>query len=705
MSWRGTGGGIAAAKAGHDVVMAPTSHTYFDYRQHADELGLGGKRIVAGEGLRFEPIPTELNAEQARHVLGGQGQLWGELIADRQRRDFMTWPRACALVETLWSPQDDRNVDLFLIRLETHLKRLKAAGIGYRPLDPTPMRWEGKSDDNAPQAAGALLGRLLPDHVDRFAFEVIPPEAGRDVFEIETARRQGRHPRQHGRLHGDGSQLVPQALLPLPRLVVRQPVEPARSAADRQSEGAEGQLGQTSLLSQLLLLRLLAAVVGLGAVGAADRLDGAQRRQRAAGGHRSGGGLAGGWQAVGTERRPDHVLPCRAAVPAVRVDGLPGRLGRAAAAKLDRPSRGTEQEDPRPGTCTGHDARTAGIHRTRAAAVAEKYPEAKLHEIHWIEWETHLLDPLDPLFAEIANQFMEEQIRRFGTDHLYAADTFIEMTPPSGDLDYLERLGRAIYDGMAKSDPQAVWVLQGWAFMYQKSFWTQPRIEAFLAPVPDERMLVLDLFCESTPMWSQTEAFCGKPWLWCNVQNFGCTVHLGGALDRNNDGLHAARTDPNRGSLLGLGFVNEGLGYNPVAYDLMFEMAWRNEALICPSGYETTANTATAGRILMPRQPGRSSRTPSTLRRIEHDRSSIACRRLSRRAVCPTTMCNSPVPGGGSCRPPTTWTKSTPTVSTWSTSPDRCFPTMQPCCITRWSKRVARAKWQNSERRRTNSCN
>jgi len=77
-------------------------------------------------------------------------------------------------------------------------------------------------------------------------------------------------------------------------------------------------------------------------------------------------------------------------------------------------------------------------------------------------------------------------------------------------------------------------------------------------------------------MWSRTEAFCGKPWLWCNVQNFGCTVQLGGALDRNNTGLNEARQDPNCGTLAGLGFVNEGLGYNPVVYDLMFEMAWRD---------------------------------------------------------------------------------------------------------------------------------
>ena len=211
------------------------------------------------------------------------------------------------------------------------------------------------------------------------------------------------------------------------------------------------------------------------------------------------------------------------------------------------------------------------------AAVRERFPGARLHQVRWIEWQTQLLDPLDPQFLKIAGMFLEEQTKRFGTDHLYAADTFIEMTPPSSDTKYLADLGRAIYAGMATTDPEAVWVLQGWAFMFNRSFWTQPRMAAFLGAVADDRMLVLDLFCESRPMWTQTEAFCGKPWLWCNVQNFGGTVHLGGALPRNNRGLIEARQNAGSGRLVGLGFVNEGLGYNPIVYDLMYEMAWRNE--------------------------------------------------------------------------------------------------------------------------------
>lgn len=210
------------------------------------------------------------------------------------------------------------------------------------------------------------------------------------------------------------------------------------------------------------------------------------------------------------------------------------------------------------------------------AALTAKYPDAEIHSVRWIEWETALLDPLDPSFAQIASMWHEEQSKRFGTDHLYAADTFIEMVPPKGDHTYLSNLSEAIYDGMVKSDAQAIWVLQGWAFMYKRDFWTQPRLKAFLDAIPDDRMLLLDLFCESRPMWNQTDAFCGKPWLWCNVQTFGCSTRLGGALNRNNVGLMSARQDPGSGNLIGLGFVNEGLDCNPVTYDMMYEMAWHD---------------------------------------------------------------------------------------------------------------------------------
>ena len=211
-------------------------------------------------------------------------------------------------------------------------------------------------------------------------------------------------------------------------------------------------------------------------------------------------------------------------------------------------------------------------------ALAKKFPGTKTQRIHWIEFDTCMLDPQDPLFQKVATLFIEEQTRLFGSDHLYDADSFIEMSPPSGDLKYLAGIGRAIYEGMAKADPKAVWLLQGWTFMNQAQFWKQDRIKAFLDAVPNDHMLVLDLFCESTPVWNTTQGFYGKPWVWSFVYNFGDTTVLGGSgpLDRLND-LAAVRKHPLGQNLRGVGMMMEGYGHSPLVFDLMYEMAWRDD--------------------------------------------------------------------------------------------------------------------------------
>jgi len=141
MSWRGQEGGITAAKAGHDVIMAPTSHTYFDYYQGPAQIepkAIGGY-LPMDKTYQFEPIPPALDSEQAKHILGGQGQLWGEYITDHKHRQYMAYPRAAALSEALWSSGKNRSYEAFLVRLSEHLKRLDAAGVNYRPLDKRPV--------------------------------------------------------------------------------------------------------------------------------------------------------------------------------------------------------------------------------------------------------------------------------------------------------------------------------------------------------------------------------------------------------------------------------------------------------------------------------------------------------------------------------------------------------------------------------------
>jgi hexosaminidase len=139
MSWRGVKGGIAAARAGHDVVMSPNSHCYFDHYQSRDRASeppaIGGycplEKVYA-----YEPIPEALTPEQAKHVLGAQANHWTEYIPHGWQVEYMAWPRACALAEVVWSPKQARDWPDFRARLVKHLKRFPVMRVRYRPLDP-----------------------------------------------------------------------------------------------------------------------------------------------------------------------------------------------------------------------------------------------------------------------------------------------------------------------------------------------------------------------------------------------------------------------------------------------------------------------------------------------------------------------------------------------------------------------------------------
>lgn len=152
MSWRGVSGGIAAAKAGHDVIMSPWSHVYLDYRQAPDgEPKAMGDRVTTTETVySYEPVPDELGPSEAEHVLGTQAQLWGEYVPNARHLDYMLWPRACALAEVAWSPKEARDWPGFQTRLHRHLGRLDALGVNYRREPPQPCTWlHGREETGA----------------------------------------------------------------------------------------------------------------------------------------------------------------------------------------------------------------------------------------------------------------------------------------------------------------------------------------------------------------------------------------------------------------------------------------------------------------------------------------------------------------------------------------------------------------------------
>ncbi len=210
------------------------------------------------------------------------------------------------------------------------------------------------------------------------------------------------------------------------------------------------------------------------------------------------------------------------------------------------------------------------------------YPDARIRRLK--DWASHfpgtyLLDPDDPLFTRIGEAFLREQTRMYGTDHFYSCDCFNENSPPSNDLEYLRGMNRSLYDVMARVDPDAHYVMQGWMFFFNPDapdFWQPPQIKAFLQAVPRGRLVVLDLHSEKHPIWQRTEGYYGTPWIWNVLHGFGGNRSMYGNLRAIARQLHEARAHPDRGHLIGMGVTSEGIGQNPVVYDLTTDLMWRD---------------------------------------------------------------------------------------------------------------------------------
>ena len=124
MSWQGEKGGIEAVKQNHDVVMTPNSYVYFDYSQsrNEDSLVIGGN-LPLEKVYGYDPVPKELPGENAKHILGAQGNVWTEYMAYPSKVEYMIFPRMSALSEVLWTPKENRNWADFERRLGIQFKR------------------------------------------------------------------------------------------------------------------------------------------------------------------------------------------------------------------------------------------------------------------------------------------------------------------------------------------------------------------------------------------------------------------------------------------------------------------------------------------------------------------------------------------------------------------------------------------------------
>jgi len=125
MSWRGIEGGIAAAKSGHDVIMTPGTHCYFDKYQSDPEtepVTIGGY-LPLSMVYQYEPIPAELTNEEGKHVLGAQANVWTEYMPTTESVEHMAFPRVSAMAEVVWSSKENRNWKSFSRRMPADFER------------------------------------------------------------------------------------------------------------------------------------------------------------------------------------------------------------------------------------------------------------------------------------------------------------------------------------------------------------------------------------------------------------------------------------------------------------------------------------------------------------------------------------------------------------------------------------------------------
>lgn len=133
MSWRGTEGGIEAARQKHDVVMCPGSHCYFDHYQGTpkyEPIAIGGMSPVE-KVYGYQPTPEGLSASESRYILGAQGNVWTEYIETEQQVEYMALPRMAALAEVVWGTANPKQFDLFRDRLIRHFELLDTKGVNY----------------------------------------------------------------------------------------------------------------------------------------------------------------------------------------------------------------------------------------------------------------------------------------------------------------------------------------------------------------------------------------------------------------------------------------------------------------------------------------------------------------------------------------------------------------------------------------------
>lgn len=229
------------------------------------------------------------------------------------------------------------------------------------------------------------------------------------------------------------------------------------------------------------------------------------------------------------------------------------------------------------------------------------YPDLKLNEMSWSGGAFHnwMIDPQDELFTTIGRMYIEEWEREFGKCDYYLVDSFNEMDIPFPPKETQERYdlladyGERVYSAIKAGDPDAVWVMQGWMFGYQREIWDYKTLEALVSRVPDDKMLLLDLaadynrcFWKSEYNWEYYKGLYGKPWVYSVIPNMGGKTGMTGILEFYANGRFDAMRSSNKGNLVAFGFAPEGIENNEVIYELLSDAGWTSAEIDLDSWLE-----------------------------------------------------------------------------------------------------------------------
>ena len=211
------------------------------------------------------------------------------------------------------------------------------------------------------------------------------------------------------------------------------------------------------------------------------------------------------------------------------------------------------------------------------SAIKKYHPAAATHDVgDWNKFDSTyhctFLYSNDPLFQTIQKRFLEEQTRLYGTDHIYGVDCFNEVAPPSWEPSELRKTGRTVMKSLTDADPKAKWLQMTWLFYYDKN-WTPERVKAYLSGIPKGRLILLDYFCDNTPLWKKTDGFHGHDYVWCFLGNFGGTTFLIGNPRETSRRIDEVLTGGGKNHV-GFGSTLEGFDVNPYLHEYVFDRAW-----------------------------------------------------------------------------------------------------------------------------------